>query len=66
MSHTTHHPERPNVVHAAFSLRGVHCLGCAGAVERGLREQPHITEVRLDWKSDVVHEYHGGHEHHEH
>jgi P-type Cu2+ transporter len=55
MSHTTHHPERPNVVHAAFSLRGVHCLGCAGAVERVLREQPHITEVRLDWKNDVVH-----------
>ena len=39
----------------AFELRGVHCLGCAGAVERVLREQPHITEVQLDWKNDVVH-----------
>ena len=38
-----------------FELRGVHCLGCAGAVERVLREQPHITEVRLDWKNDTVH-----------
>jgi P-type Cu2+ transporter len=38
-----------------FELRGVHCLGCAGAVERILREQPHITEVQLDWKNDVVH-----------
>jgi Cu2+-exporting ATPase len=38
-----------------FELRGVHCLGCAGAIERVLREQPHITEVQLDWKNDVVH-----------
>ncbi|MGH3109262.1 MAG: heavy metal translocating P-type ATPase [Rubrobacter sp.] len=38
-----------------FALRGVHCLGCAGAVERVLREQPHVTDVRLDWKNDVVH-----------
>src|SRR5215204_2325768 len=38
-----------------FELRGVHCLRCAGAVERVLREQPHITEVQLDWKNDVVH-----------
>jgi Cu2+-exporting ATPase len=38
-----------------FELRGVHCLSCAGAVERVLREQPHITEVQLDWKNDLVH-----------
>jgi P-type Cu2+ transporter len=38
-----------------FALRGVHCLGCAGAVERALREQPDVTEVRLDWKNDLVH-----------
>jgi P-type Cu2+ transporter len=38
-----------------FALRGVHCLGCAGAVERVLLEQPHVTDVRLDWKNDVVH-----------
>ena len=38
-----------------FELRGVYCLCCANAVERALREQPHITDVRLDWKNDVVH-----------
>jgi P-type Cu2+ transporter len=38
-----------------FELRGVHCLGCAGAVERALREQPDVTDVRLDWKNDLVH-----------
>jgi len=41
--------------YGTFELRGVHCLGCAGAVERALREQPHVTDVRLDWKNDVVH-----------
>ena len=41
--------------HGTFELRGVHCLGCAGAVERVLREQPYVTDVHLDWKSDVVH-----------
>src|SRR5215211_1308886 len=38
-----------------FELRGVYCLCCAGAVERALREQPHVTDVRFDWKNDVVH-----------
>src|SRR5829696_4646666 len=38
-----------------FELRGVHCLGCAGAVERALREQPPVTDVQLDWKNDAVH-----------
>jgi len=47
-----HHPS-PR--HAAIELRGVHCLCCAGAVERALREQPHVTDVHLDWKNDVVH-----------
>jgi Cu2+-exporting ATPase len=37
-----------------FALRGVHCLGCAGAIERALREQPGVDEVRLDWKNDSV------------
>jgi P-type Cu2+ transporter len=41
--------------HATFELRGVHCLNCAGAVERALREQPSVTDIRLDWKNDVVH-----------
>jgi P-type Cu2+ transporter len=41
--------------HSAFKLGGVHCLGCAAAVERVLRAKPHVTDVRLDWKNDVVH-----------
>ena len=45
----------PSSRHGAFELGGVHCRGCAGAVERALREQPHVTEVRLDWKNDLVH-----------
>jgi copper chaperone CopZ len=52
---TTAHHQHVSVRRGTFELRGVHCLGCAGAVERALREQPHITEVRLDWKNDVVH-----------
>ena len=50
----TAHPHHVPVRYGTFELRGVHCLGCAGAVERALREQPHITDVRLDWKNDVV------------
>src|SRR5215204_2307675 len=38
----------------AFRLGGVHCRGCADAVERALRAQPHVTDVRLDWKNDLV------------
>ena len=55
MNHTTHRAETPSVEHATFRLGGVHCSGCAAAVERTLREQPHVTEVQLDWKNDVVH-----------
>ena len=51
---TADHQHVP-VRRGTFELRGVHCLSCAGAVERVLREQPHITEVQLDWKNDVVH-----------
>ena len=51
---TTDHQHVP-VRRGTFELRGVYCLRCAGAVERVLREQPHITEVQLDWKNDVVH-----------
>jgi P-type Cu2+ transporter len=38
-----------------FKLGGVHCRGCADAVVRALRAQPHVTDVRLDWKNDLVH-----------
>jgi Cu2+-exporting ATPase len=47
----THHP---SARHSAFRLRGVYCLRCADAVERALREHPHVTDVRLDWKNVVV------------
>src|SRR5919202_4656715 len=52
---TTGHSQHVPLRGGTFELRGVHCLGCAGAVERVLREQPHVTEIRLDWKNDVVH-----------
>src|SRR5215204_2846274 len=52
---TTAHTQHVSVRRGTFELRGVHELRCAGAVERALSEQPHITEVRLDWKNDVVH-----------
>jgi P-type Cu2+ transporter len=55
MNHMTHHSEASTVEHAAFRLRGMYCPGCADAVEQALREQPHVTDVRLDWKNDVVH-----------
>jgi Cu2+-exporting ATPase len=45
----------PSSHHDAFELGGVHCRGCADAVERALRAQPHVTDVRLDWKNDLVH-----------
>src|SRR5215204_7536391 len=51
---TANHQHVP-VRRGTFALRGVYCLCCAGAVERALREQPHVTDVRLDWKNDVVH-----------
>src|SRR5918995_455589 len=52
---TTAHTHHVPVRRGTFELRGVHCLNCAGAVERALREQPHVTDVRLDWKNDLVH-----------
>ena len=45
----------PSPRHGAFELGGVHCRGCADTVERALRAQPHVTDVRLDWKNDLVH-----------
>jgi P-type Cu2+ transporter len=52
---TTAHTHHVPVRHGTFELRGVHEFRCAGAVERALREQPHVTDVHLDWKNDVVH-----------
>src|SRR5918997_5532432 len=55
MNTPTHHPQASSVQHSAFELWGLHCPGCAAAVERALRAQPHVADVRLDWKNDVVH-----------
>jgi P-type Cu2+ transporter len=52
---TTAHAHHVPVRRSTFALRGVNCLNCAGAVERALREQAHVTDVQLDWKKDVVH-----------
>jgi hypothetical protein len=49
---TTANHQHSSLRRGTFELRGVHCLGCAGAVERALREQPHVTEFHLDWKRD--------------
>src|SRR5215211_1395229 len=51
---TANHQHVP-VRRGTFELCGVYCMCCADAVERALREQPHVTDVRLDWKNDVVH-----------
>jgi len=48
-------PQDPSSRQGAFKLGGVHCRGCADAVERALRAQPHVGYVRLDWKNDLVH-----------
>src|ERR671921_2538946 len=52
---TTAHTHHVPIRRGTFELRGVHCLCCADAVERALPEQPHVTDVHLDWKSEVVH-----------
>ena len=39
----------------AFSLTGLHCLGCAETVELALRVSPHILQVQLDWAASIVH-----------
>ena len=58
MAHA-HHSATP--AHATFSLTGLHCTGCADAIERALKANPHITSVHLDWPNNVVHVgYHTG------
>src|SRR5919107_5694726 len=55
LNRPTQHAQTSSVEHSVFKLGGVHCLGCATAVERALQGQPHVTDVSLDWKADVVH-----------
>jgi Cu2+-exporting ATPase len=58
MSHD-HHTATP--AQATFSLTGLHCTGCADAVERVLKANPHIISVHLDWPNSVAHvSYHAG------
>src|SRR5215207_914143 len=55
LNRPTQHADTSSVEHSAFKLGGVHCLGCAIAIEEALRAQPSVTDIRLDWKADVVH-----------
>lgn len=58
MTHT-HHPSV--VAQGTWQLTGLHCPGCADAVEAALRANPHIISVHLDWPTNVVHvSYHVG------
>jgi P-type Cu2+ transporter len=58
MTHS-HHPT--TLAHATLSLTGLHCTGCADAVERTLKANPHIASVQLDWPNNLVHVgYHAG------
>jgi P-type Cu2+ transporter len=41
--------------HATFKLDGLHCTGCADAVEQVLRAQQHISSVHLEWAANVAH-----------
>jgi len=57
MDHHASHEEQ----HATFRLDGIHCTGCADAVEQALEAQPHITSVHVDWPGNAVHVgYHNG------
>src|SRR5215204_1040592 len=40
---------------ATLQLDGVYCTGCADAVERALRAELTVTQVHLDWGSNIVH-----------
>lgn len=42
MTHLHH-----SAAHAAFSLSGLHCTGCADAVERELKANPHKKTSKL-------------------
>ncbi len=54
-----HHAAAP--AQATFSLVGLHCTGCADAVERALKANPHITSVHIDWPNSIAHvSYHAG------
>jgi P-type Cu2+ transporter len=46
---------------ATFTLEQLYCTGCADAVERALRANPHIASVHLDWPNNRVQvSYHDG------
>jgi Cu2+-exporting ATPase len=41
--------------HATLKLDGLHCAGCAAAVEQALRTQAGVTSVHLDWQANEAH-----------
>ena len=46
---------------ATLRLAGLHCPGCADAVEAALRAAPHVTDIHLDWQANEAHvSYHPG------
>ena len=60
--HTTssHHHAHGDTVTQVFQADFA-CLACARAVERALRDQPHVTGVRVDYRAWTVHvTYHAG------
>ncbi len=50
-----HHGQAHAPQYATFKLDGLYCLDCATAVEKALRDNPHVTSVHLDWATNVVH-----------
>ncbi len=50
MTQTVPTPEQTVRLH----LEGLHCPGCAEAVERALRAQPGVTAVHVDWAANLV------------
>ena len=58
---TPHTEYTRSPIQASFRLSGLHCTGCADAVEHALKANPHITGAHLDWPNNVAHvTYHGG------
>ncbi len=51
MAHAHHQTER----HATLKLDGLHCTGCADAVEHTLRAQRGVTMVHVDWQRNEAH-----------
>ena len=51
MAQAHHQTER----RATLTVDGLHCTGCADAVEHAMRAQPGVTMVHVDWQRNDVH-----------